>query len=573
MNGFTEIIIYKDCKIQPNKNFKVDNLSSYLATLQTYNKVVGSLVVPIKSQLMKHALKHTYKLSMVNENQDGAGDNSAQGFLSFDSIFNYNYLSATNYNKNPSGDWEFTSTKVYYFIKDKRWKSENCIELDLEMDVINTLIDNEFNNTGHLTLSEKTMLLRQHKDRWKNGTSPRQFKPIIDLYSEGINPVLFKKKEDTLFADIGEADENNYYLVYKANQTGDNQPLDVFLCSDSPFQVDNGSSGWNGTFDATELGGKYASVIYGADTYNSNTNVGCKVSFEDRQGNDRTFTISASDECILIYKDSLSSAVWVLYGRVSATGFATINGYRTKARLHELKEGISITGLMKMRVGDRKTIDGDFTPTIYGTNPSITPTYISGLGVATAYTPPASQYEDVNTIFDIDRTDPTLVKIVKLPYCPLSLNLSSGKATLPSGWEIGDYDSGTKMIHCRNSNSIVCLDSDYFEVINEENNLESPYYDLRQRGIDEAVNLVPKSANFETKLLNSEFYLKKFVYDSFAYDFRLELYNVIDYSQSFYIKQITSMAISSNFAFKFFESEFTDDEEQNGRSIDVICLI
>lgn len=561
MNGECRIIVYKNCKIQPNKNFKVDNLSSYLATLEVANRVVNRVVMPYVSQWMKHALKHTYKMTLTQSYHTYQDQDITSVFAN---DLDYNYLEAVNYDKPINSDTKVATSKVYYFIKEKRWKSADCVELDLEMDVINSLIDN---GTG-LELTDKTMILRQHKDRWKNGTSPRQFKPIIDLYSEGINPVLFKKKEDTLFADIGEPDENNYYLVYKASQTGDNQPLDVFLCSDSTFEVDMGSSGWNGYFNAKELGRKYGVIIYGADTFNTDTNVGCKVSFIDKNGNDRTFTIASSSEAILIYKLPILNSFRIMIGSVSSSGFSTTSFYDTGAIAYN-RAHIYISGLFKMRVGDRDTIYGDFDMPSFATNTSITPTYISGLGVASEYTPPTNQYTEVGTIEDIDRTDPTLVKIVKLPYCPISIHLEDDYAYLPSGWEVSDFGSGLKMIHSRTSNSIECLDSEYFLLMNANNDLESPYYDLRQRGITEAVNLVPKSADFETKLLNSEFYLKKFVYDSFAYDFRLELYNVIDYAQSFSIKQITSLAISSNFAFKFFESEFTDDEEQNGRSIDV----
>jgi len=82
----------------------------------------------------------------------------AQYNLQFDSNYNYNYC----YISRSQGSSFSANDGAYYFIKSMKWKSTEAIELELEMDVLNTFgYDSDYNVT------DKTLVKRQHKNRFE----------------------------------------------------------------------------------------------------------------------------------------------------------------------------------------------------------------------------------------------------------------------------------------------------------------------------------------------------------------------------------------------------------------------
>ena len=133
----SQVIIYKDSKILPDRMFKVDDIAGYLDNLSS------SLKISISNfQYIKHSLQLSIKI-----------DRTQLG-LEYKDNSNYNYCSIKNYDSNNVG------RIVYYFIVDKKWLSPDTIQLFLNMDTINT-----FDIYGYL--SDKTKILRQHKDRYQ----------------------------------------------------------------------------------------------------------------------------------------------------------------------------------------------------------------------------------------------------------------------------------------------------------------------------------------------------------------------------------------------------------------------
>lgn len=530
MNGYTLINIYKDCKIQPNKNFRVDNIESYLATLTRYNNL------PMECQLMKHSLKHTYKLMLVNINES-YGNNDGQGFLTFDSLYNYNYLVAQNFNTSSSGDWEYSSTKVYYFIVGKKWKGQSAVELELEMDVINTLIGNEWNNIGHLELSDKTTILRQHKNRWKNGTSPELKFPIIDLYTEGIPATLFKKKEGTLLASYNDGlDISTWYLIYRSTGATNN-PIDVLLCADVPLTFRVTERGYSGTRNAyKDLGGsKYVALIYGSDTLNGTSNVGARITFNDKNNEEHIITLGAND--IVMYDGG-----FVYVGYVDVDGIHQTQYFEFSRKI--AKKLITLQNIGVMRIDLQSNVIGHYS--------DYTPTYIGDLGYAKLDYSGQTISTTIGTIEEIKRTDPLLLKIIKLPYCPISLDLSIESYTaLPNGWKIENNIANYPPLLRYTSESETNCFQNYLTLLIEDEEVGSPFDVFKQRALEEYGDLVPRNKEYETKLLHSDYFRQKFVYDSFAFEFNGEFLSEIDGGMNFEVIMAVSSAMSSRFLFEF----------------------
>ena len=125
------ITLYKDSKINLDRNFKVDDLTAYLATLTS--KAVA------KMQYIRHGLNINVKIDMDQYNYE------------YINTYNYNYCSIVNSD---------SSRTCYYFIVNKRQVASSTIQLELLMDTINT-----FSFGTDYIISNKSKVLREHKDR------------------------------------------------------------------------------------------------------------------------------------------------------------------------------------------------------------------------------------------------------------------------------------------------------------------------------------------------------------------------------------------------------------------------
>ena len=126
------LILYKNTDIEIDRNFMIDSIADYLAT-QTKETISNF-------QYIKHQLLLNIKID------------KAQANLEYLSANNYNYCSIQN-----------TDGKVvYYYITGKEWKGQSTILLHLAMDTINT-----FKLGTDYSLSNKTLVMREHKDRFK----------------------------------------------------------------------------------------------------------------------------------------------------------------------------------------------------------------------------------------------------------------------------------------------------------------------------------------------------------------------------------------------------------------------
>lgn len=504
MNGYCQISIYKDCKILPNKNFKVDDIEDYLATLSQWS---GE---PIQCQEMKHQLKHTYKVVF------------GERFLSFDDFSNYNYLKAQNFTKlTPSST--LTLSKVYYFIVGKKWLAQNCIEFELEMDVINTMIDNVLNvGDEALSLTDKTFVYREHKPRWeKVSGSQSNFRPIIDYVNEGINPVLFKKKEVPYYYQKSGTimDGRSFYLIYRSQTTSDNSPIQIMCCADYEIWTAQGIVGYSGTKDVKKELRSGTWFIYGSDGTGTYTNVGASISFTDKNGT-HTLTINNAFQCIAIGPDN------IVLGTTTGSGLF-------------VSQIFSAGAFKKFRNVDfrriyacRKSSSELYYYSPGQTIPTFTPTFILNEPLDTSFDTSYQQFT-IGAIDDIDRTDPKLLKIIKLPYPPFEFKTIEDELIIPSGWEVrqAEIDQGQvifpTMLLYSDSSLTNAFSIEFYPVYeaNPDFRSELPFGIISEHTfVNWGTLTTTRDDSLETKLYHSDFYKEKLVYDSFSYDFKLELY-------------------------------------------------
>lgn len=559
------LIIYKHCKIREEKLFIVDDISSYLATLQK-ETITGF-------QYQRQGMSLKVKL------------NKSQNTLNFIESNDFNYASIQN-----------DGQKIcYYFIKNKKQLADSTIELELTMDTINT-----FKPSVDFEVSARTKVNREHKDRlniaskkilmvieyigsevgeiqdgdevsiWNDrdpapmftgvvdrrdvgsigiyidnptteqdyidmiepyigttmeikadGANYILFTPTsmndfdftttitygrkIDINSEGLTPLLYGKNKGIL-----QGDNQSWYLIYKGNN-----PLNCYLCADNGFTATIQNA--NKEIVPTDL--VVGTYYYILPDRNGDASAGydIDVGMETAEGNN----VSAS-----IYRSS--------------------SGDRKQYVTYYYKDGSNI------KVGRYYYIDlgGGFfyvsTLTLYTTSKIIIKSELSPikgntLGVLTNNTATirsgasfdinlSTASVDVYDIATLNRTDADIAKIIKLPYRPCDENFT--------GWL---YDSTMHMLLLSNLDK--ALESGLKTSYN-------PLEDLQLKDVPPSL-AAAKNKKWESKLFHSDYYQPKFVYDSFSFIFALERQNGYVSAADFLIVFTATGTINSRFLFTF----------------------
>ena len=574
------ITLYYKSLINKDKNFILDNPSNGKSTIENYLTTLEKQVIT-GFQYVKQGLSVVIK---INKTQDELmmGHNSKD----------LNYIKIQNDSETP----------CYYFIINKNWKSENTIELVLNMDTLNTF---QFNKDYEL--NKKTFVKREHKDRfenfipemsfdwtfnvaisqnpnvffytnaylaradvisysyvivrennpgqqaytlepWTNEQGVKGFRVSvitiayaectirvtykvralyrnIDLRSEEINAPVYKKKEQTLIEQNGRS-TINWALYYKNSSSQENSPVDCFLVPDNSIDFDYQAGG--GELNTTNIPNN--KVLVFCSTYASGA-----LTFKY---GDNSYTLSTGD-----YQGDTDE--WNVLAVFNDNG--TLKTYTCRfidTNIHEFvgKWTQVYTGSINIENSPSSVyaLQRDALPTAYQWNVehlyrSSAGTYLLNMGGLTS----ATLYGKSS----IDRTDPTNIKIIDLPYSPTDYTESDGVYSFARCWA---YDA--------NAGRMALSTTDYSFTNNVQTDAENILLDYVQ-GISTSQNLTEEKRFLkDSKLFHSDYYRPKFVYDSFTKVFPLEkiLFNKNEeIPQYFEFTFVTSRNIVSKFLFKF----------------------
>lgn len=564
------IKLYAQCGIEKNKLFDVDDIEDYLSTLSTR-------VVSENFQYVRQGLHVSIKID------------ANQATLDPDSATNYNYCSIQN----------GTEKVYYYFIDNKKQIAENTILLSLSLDSLNT-----FKMNDDFYITDKTMINRMHKDRFiiKDASSStftyvisgeattipvsavlsrythneldpkfvgyevesynviinnvavglvsadidddflslvfqnsggsqtfsykvtlvlkgtRRMLRKIDKQSEGLSPILYGKNIGQLINDDEET-PNHAYLIYKGQST-----IKALVAFDTPTKVT--VSGDKTLLPADFNVNQYYYFLpnsslpftsyYLEDDNGNKYHVGYRYSFG------QTFTqgvvIRVSSGVIYIGTIEFYPDMSV-YQYGTSTPQITSNALKVLPALY--------TSSIRAFVLASWTTDDDVIR-----------------GATSANFPITTSVNTIKSISALDRTDTTLVKIIKLPYSPVDLLDAS------ASW---GYDSESGFLEYKNLDErlISKIISSYSI---DRNPLTDLVYDEEADGDPISIYDI-KNAYNESKLFHSDYYQPKFVYDSFSKVFALERINLDSYDlypeTPFEFNFVASNTISSKFIFSF----------------------
>lgn len=474
----TSKLTFYQCEITPEKNCVVDDLVGYLSSLTP-------LVVD-NFQYIKLDLDLYIKLNSSQVNVPK---------------FNYNYVSV----KNEDVDKIF----YYFIIGSPKWISQNTIQLQLSLDTLNTF-------RYDLTWTNKTNITRQHKDRfnttYQTTSQGKVFHRKIDNYDEGFTPVKYYDSGESIRLSSADYD---WYLVYKNKEdlnASSTVPMDCFLCASEEVNL-NISVNDNGIhFNNYNIGDSL--YAFTADNTNFTTTI-----------KGTSYTISKAGP----YK-----------------GIAFFRLENGKNIAHVLKDDgnviipdIGTTALTDVNTTLKVRVCRSFTPELDSNSQY---TYYSVLGQVEA-----RNYSMITigqssatllSIDSIDRTDTRIVKIIKMPYAPFTLEFTNNKLNIPAGWT---YSGGYLLLND--------LNTEFLNIVEGNDDLSS-YVSLTVVPSDIGKNKA-NDIKYESKLYNSNFFSLKYIYDSFEKEFLLERYNTNSAFPGVRIDFKQSNNISSNSVFKF----------------------
>ena len=197
--------IYKT-QLTPARNALLDNIEYYLTCCEnrpSYYTGEDCLVYSNSDfQYVKPELDTIIKVDVP------LGNNRM-----YDSIGNYVRIQQRQGIDAEVGPWSIW----YYFIISSRWTAQRTLELTLSMDTVNTFAA-ELKNLNNW--SDKTSLIRQHRDRFVQCPTGDYVKRI-DRVGESIDVPYLLKKEDSVIEEPNSTGTPEWYLVYKTDNAAE----------------------------------------------------------------------------------------------------------------------------------------------------------------------------------------------------------------------------------------------------------------------------------------------------------------------------------------------------------------
>lgn len=422
----------------------------------------------------------------------------------------YNYVSIKNSDDNRI---------YYYYIVSGTWRSSNCIQYELSMDTIAT-----FWNEIQSSMSDKSTVVREHRDRFVKPTSPQTKTLIrkIDPISEGIQVANKQKKKDTTILDKkqGFSTIEKWYLIYRtevdANKLDDN-PIKCYLCADSRFTLNNNIV--DRTIETASLNKNFVYFIpYGQEDYgNEDGNTG--ITFTTGSTT-QTILTSETNTCIQIFYN-IETGFWTAR-YLANTGHEVDQGLPST---YTLLDGVS-TGYY-MRASDYELFKGNYK-------------LLQQVGFFDYSVEIDYSEHQVQSITSLDRTDSRLNSIIELPYCPTDgITYNSGKYYIdPTIWK---YDISSGFI------KLIALDSELLRTVDSYHEISNMTYTLKD---SDALITSSRNDEMESKVYHSDFNQIKIVYDSYSVLIdRERIISTSDISPNFKIKYKQSNNLNNSLLF------------------------
>lgn len=399
--------------------------------------------------------------------------------------------------------------------------------------------------------------------------------PIIDRYSENISPMLYGGAKYFL-QEKGQLAPTDWYLIYKnQNDPSDSllNPVNCFICASQQTSFVQ-ASGTSGTYNQTAIWKILAKIngysedevlLFQHDVANGSIPYGSVrgLLFCGQFDNPNCqFTISSPDV----------SGTYTLHSSSEANNLYIIPMRRTQPNGIELWMFLipNSDDILVENMIFNTSVDITDSFSFSFTNGKIARTITDELAdnqawMLTTYQPQAPFFMGAGSVLvvdginQVDRTDPKLIKIIKLPYCPANVVIGED-GYLRFGDEY-NYDVNEKMLKVNRLSTTFSRILDIDMPLTAWSNPFAEYdYEFSVKPERE------KSYQYETKLYHSDYYLPKIIYDSYTFVFQLELMTNRP-NDRWQIQFNVSNTINSRFMFTFLDYVCENNEVRDYNNI------
>ena len=504
------ITLYKLRKLRPEENMLIENMEFFLNETPAQDVLTYEDFTYVKNEL---------GITVTIPVQDASIETDRNPWT---------YVRIQNNAPTTSEDFE---PIFYYYVVSTEWISTKAVRLHLMMDTLNSLCQTGSPINPH-NLSPETRIYRQHQDRFKR---PDYFHPafggelvrVVDRLSEGIS---FNQDKSLDMPIIVAPKALDWYLIY-TTEVGEEQaisnPIATYLCASEPLKISTTNRGTAQTFTRSDI---QANTIYRIKMQETDTIVTID---HPEEGN-----ITINSESIYRIRRSGTDT----YGaRIKEIEFELVNSTLMVRLISEnLNRIYNYADDLSMFFTDfNKPIN---TPLISLTINQGKYYYVNQ--ARTEITGGTYVESGIAGIEYLNRADNRLIKVIKLPYCPVEYERLAGNIyKFPNDWgtpaDTDDFRSflryfGTSLPNFLNA-SLPSID------ISKEMIYNVP--PSEDRYVDE------KQIDAESKLYHSDYHTIKVYYDNFESTIDCERFMEILETNVPVEFKVTS-TINSKFGFK-----------------------
>lgn len=476
------------------------------------------------------------------------------------------------------------STKTYYyFVKERIWRSKECVRLELVMDVLNT-----FKENTDYTFKENCNIQREHKDRFiPNEENAFRFEFINDNLDGPIlqgNYLELRNQDDNTFIAYIQIENYVSGMIFDANLIlGDKEDL-VDNTNVKVLMSEDGTVTPYAYGTATLYGINFEKYLFRNIDYipeNINPILQCdnaegqKIEKPSplnidwyllyRNQNDPSDSLVNPVECYLIPSEDLqTNASSIIAGRLNATSLQETYYYYLP--LYQSGGWVSVTldngttlsqqssyalhyVILKKNSNNTITVTffyenssqqsifgGSWTcnyitlnnmPFDYGKTTTAIPDNV--FAIHSLYiTLPVETFTNtvtpniIDSVKAVDKTDAKNIKLIKVPYCPYDFTITNGEIDITddSNWDYVSVEQGS-------GNYFFALKLNDMNLKLNTTWQPTGIQPFKELYFDKFTDVNPSVTDLrkdmlDSKMYNSEFYQPTFYYDSFTFKMQLE---------------------------------------------------
>ena len=363
----------------------------------------------------------------------------------------------------------------YYYVMNVRYIAPQTAELELGLDTINTFWSRI---QTQLTTKDRHLIHRQHKDRFLNAQGVRK----LDRYPEDFQPLLLPASKPGKVTNTNDGTDRTWYLVYKTDSTETNSLVNCYAyCSPRALHSSSSSTGIVSWYKSDFPTGTYR-YFFNDDTIN-NTAIQLGVSLT-------TWTVGKNG--IVMIRTSPDPD-------------------NNRIKIDVILENGTILENYDRYINLTRTRFYYSSSTAYTQIESV-----KANGNRVAFNSGTSSAQYVEGLSAVDRQDPTIIKILELPYAPFKPTFSSGCINIPTGWV---YDSHAQAFR------LSSLDTEFEDKIQTDMQIAPLNSAIKYYALNPLEDEPRRGWQLESKLYTSPFQSIRFLYDTNTWEFKPEYYD------------------------------------------------